>query len=167
MKTLVIYFSHAGENYMKNGIEDIKQGNTEIVALKIKDLIGADLFKVEEVKSYSNSYRKCCDEAKEELDNNLRPAIKNTLKSIDEYKEIIIAGPIWWNHYPMVLWTQLEQLDFAGKRIKYIVTHEGSGVGGCSSDIAKLCKGGKIEKGLAIRGHLVNECDEELRNYLL
>lgn len=29
MKKLVIYFSHTGENYMKNGIENIEKGNTK------------------------------------------------------------------------------------------------------------------------------------------
>lgn len=37
MKSLVIYFSHTGENYMRNGLENIDKGNTEIVAEYIKD----------------------------------------------------------------------------------------------------------------------------------
>lgn len=46
MKKLVIYFSHTGENYMKNGIENIEKGNTEVVAENISHLTGADLFKL-------------------------------------------------------------------------------------------------------------------------
>ncbi len=29
MKSLVIYFSHVGENYMAHGIENIEKGNTD------------------------------------------------------------------------------------------------------------------------------------------
>ena len=38
-KTLVVFFSHAGENY---SVGNIKVGNTKIVADYISELIGAD-----------------------------------------------------------------------------------------------------------------------------
>lgn len=34
MKSLVIYFSHTGENYTKYGIKNITEGNTEVIAKK-------------------------------------------------------------------------------------------------------------------------------------
>ena len=82
MKKLVIYFSHTGENYMKNGIENIEKGNTEVVAENISHLTGADLFKVEPLKEYPYNYHECCNVAKEELENNSRPKIKNKLESV-------------------------------------------------------------------------------------
>ena len=48
-KSLVIYFSRADENYAVGYIE---KGNTEIIAEYIKDIIGADLFKIEGVEGY-------------------------------------------------------------------------------------------------------------------
>lgn len=166
MKTLVIYFSHAGENYMENGIKNIKIGNCEIVAFKIKTLINADLFKVEEENPYPVNYRECCNVAKDELLNNFRPRLKNYLNSIEKYEEVIVVGPVWWGHYPMPLFTQLEKLDFTGKKVKFIATHEGSELGSCSEDILKLCEGAKIYKGLAIRGHKAASCDDELKKYI-
>lgn len=35
MKSLVIYFSHTGENYAKYGIKNITEGNTEVIAKKL------------------------------------------------------------------------------------------------------------------------------------
>lgn len=35
MKSLVIYFSHIGKNYIDNGIKVLQKGNTEVVAEKI------------------------------------------------------------------------------------------------------------------------------------
>ena len=107
MKELVIYFSHTGENYMKNGIENIEKGNTEIVAENISHLTGADLFKVEPLKEYPYNYHECCDVAKEELENNSRPEIKNKLENISDYDTIYIGGPVWWSHYPMCMFTCL------------------------------------------------------------
>ncbi len=70
MKSLIVYFSRTDENYMEDGIRNIEKGNTEIVAETIQKLTGADLFKVETVNEYPYDYYKCCDVAKEELENN-------------------------------------------------------------------------------------------------
>lgn len=43
-KSLIIYFSRAGENY---SVGNIAKGNTEVIAEYIKDLTNADMFKVE------------------------------------------------------------------------------------------------------------------------
>lgn len=166
MKTLVIYFSHIGENYMENGIENISKGNTEIVVDKIKEIMDVDVFRVIESKPYSNNYDECCIEAKIELNDDARPQIKEKINNIEKYDSIIIAGPIWWNHYPMPLFSTLENLDFTNKKVKFIVTHEGSGIGSCDKDIKKLCRKAKIYSGLAIRGCKVNLCDNELKKYL-
>jgi flavodoxin len=43
-KTLVIYYSRKGQNYVNGSIEDLPKGNTEIVAEFIQKAVGADLF---------------------------------------------------------------------------------------------------------------------------
>lgn len=152
MKSLVIYFSHTGENYMSDGIRNISKGNTEIVSEFISEVTGADLFKVEPVNEYPNDYHKCCDVAKDELNRNFRPSVKNKLNNINDYDVIYIGGPVWWSHYPCALFTILENLDFKGKIVKPFTTHEGSGLGDVMDDIERFCSGATVEKGLAIRG---------------
>lgn len=152
MKSLIIYFSHTGENYMSDGIKNIDKGNTEIVADYLKEITGADLFKVEPTKEYPYNYRECCDVAKEEIDNNSRPSVKKLLENLNDYNVIYIGGPIWWGHYPTPMFTVLEKLDFTGKNVYPFSTHEGSGLGSVESDIKKICVGATIKEGLAIRG---------------
>ena len=152
MKSLIIYFSHTGENYMSDGIKNIDKGNTEIVADYLKEITGADLFKVEPTKEYPYNYRECCDVAKEEIDNNSRPSVKKLLENLNDYDVIYIGGPIWWGHYPTPMFTVLEKLDFTGKTVYPFSTHEGSGLGSVESDIKKICVGANIKEGLAIRG---------------
>ena len=48
MKTLIAYFSHIGENLQNNEIVELKKGNTEVVAEKLQQLTGGDLYKIEE-----------------------------------------------------------------------------------------------------------------------
>ncbi len=152
MKSLVIYFSHTGENYTDEGIKNLKKGNTEVIAEYISSKTGAYLFKVERANRYPFSYKTCCDEAKAELDNNCKAEIIDPIKDIKDYKIIYIGGPIWWGHYPLPLLAQLEKLDFKGKIIKPFATHEGSGLGESSKDLISLCQGAYIKNGLAIRG---------------
>jgi flavodoxin len=52
----------------------------------------------------------------------------------------------------MAMYTQLEQLDFHGKKLFPVMTHEGSGMGRSERDLKKICRGARIVKGLAIQG---------------
>lgn len=45
-KTLVIYYSRKGQNYVNGSIKNLPKGNTEIVAEFIRDAVGSDLFEV-------------------------------------------------------------------------------------------------------------------------
>ncbi|MGN0240508.1 MAG: flavodoxin [Candidatus Weimeria sp.] len=151
-KTLVIYYSRAGQNYWNGGIRDIRKGNTEIVAEYIQKAAGADLFRVETVKDYSRDYYVCIDEAKQELRNNARPELKKYLDDISEYDNIVVAGPCWWGTYPMAVFSELDRLDFTGKKVFPVMTHEGSGLAGSVQALKKACKGASVGEGLAIHG---------------
>ncbi len=151
-KTLVIYYSRKGQNYWNGSIRDLKKGNTEIVAEYIAEAVGADLFEVDTVKPYAVDYNKCTEEAKEELRNKFYPEIKETLTNVEEYDNIVVAGPCWWGTYPMAIFTQLKKLDFNGKKVFPVMTHEGSGLGGSAVALKKYCVGAVVGEGLAIHG---------------
>lgn len=151
-KTLVVYYSRRGENYVNGSITRIDKGNTEYVAEFIKEIVNADLFQIETVKEYSDSYMTCIEEAKTEANNNERPELKNYLGDISEYQNIVVAGPCWWGTYPYAMFTQLEKLDFTGKKVYPIMTHEGSGLANSEKDLKKYCKGAIVCKGLALHG---------------
>ena len=53
-KALVVFFSHAGDNY---SVGDIKVGNTKIVADYISELTGADQFEIVTHKYDGMAYR--------------------------------------------------------------------------------------------------------------
>lgn len=151
-KNLVIYFSRKGENYVNRNIENLEKGNTEFVAEFIQRAVGGDLFEVVPVKSYADDYNTCIEEAKKELNEKARPKLKNYLESIDGYDNIFVCGPCWWGTYPMAVFTQLEKLNWHGKRVIPVMTHEGSGLGECESDLKKICAGAILESGLAVHG---------------
>ena len=151
-KNLILYYSRAGENYVNGSVQNIEKGNTEIVAEIMADVIDADLFKVETIRTYDASYMKCIEEAHQELSQNARPELKRYLESIDAYDNIVVAGPCWWGTYPMAIFTQLDRLDFTGKNVYPVMTHEGSGLAGAAQALKEHCVGANIKEGLAIHG---------------
>lgn len=164
-KNLIIYYSRKGENYWNGGVRNIPKGNTEIVAEFIQKAVGGDLFEVDTVKPYAADYYVCIEEAKKELHANARPEIKKYLGSIAEYDNIFVCGPCWWGTYPMAIFTLLEKLDFSGKKVMAVMTHEGSGLGSSERDLKKICTGATFGKGLSIHGADASKSESTVANW--
>ena len=94
----------------------------------------------------------CINEAKDELHNDDRPELKRYLDDTSEYDNVFICGPCWWGTYPMAIFSLIDRLDFGGKKILPVMTHEGSGMGHSESDLRKHINGAEIVKGLPIQG---------------
>ena len=166
MKSLVIYFSRADENYFGGQMKYIDKGNTEIVAEYIKEITGADLFKVERKVPYSKDYMTCIREAQDEQRRGELPELVNYLDDISGYDVIYIGGPVYWGTLPQPMFTELERLDFNGKTVMPFTTHEGSGLASVVSDVKKLCKGADVKSGLAIVGSTVSSSKPKLEKWI-
>ena len=161
-KVLIAYYSRRGENYVNGSIKNLKLGNTEVVAGKVKALLpDADVFQIDTTYEYSKDYMTCIEEAKQELHGQVRPEVKNPLESIDEYDTIILGYPNWWGTMPMVVYTFLESYDFTGKTIIPFCTNEGSGMGSSVRFIKKLCPGANVDDGTPIHGAEAANADHQ------
>ncbi|MBP0990626.1 MAG: NAD(P)H-dependent oxidoreductase [Oscillospiraceae bacterium] len=160
-KSLIIYFSRADENY---AVGYIDKGNTEIVAEYVRELTGADTFKVEPLIPYAKDYNTCIQEAKKRIGN---APIKEKLTDISAYDTVFVMSPIYWGTYAPEVETALEGLDFTGKTIRVISTHEGSGLASMVFDVRKMCKGADVQRnGLAIRGSKAKESKKTVAEWL-
>lgn len=166
MKSLVIYFSRADENYFGGSMRFIDKGNTEVVAEYIQDITGADLFKVERKVPYSKDYMTCIKEAQDEQRRNELPELVKELSDIDDYDVIFIGGPIYWGTLPQPMFTQLSKLDFNGKTIMPFSTHEGSGLASVIRDIKKYTPKAEVKQGLAIVGSSVRSSKPSLQKWI-
>ena len=149
-KILIVYYSRKGENYWNGGLKNIAKGNTERVAEFIQKSVGGDLFEVDTVRPYSESYMTCIEEAKAELRADARPEIKAFPDNLEDYDTIFVGYPNWWGTMPMCMFTLLEKYDFTGKTIIPFCTNEG--MGSSERDLKKICKGAILKKGLSIHG---------------
>ena len=165
-KTLIAFFSRADENYFGGAMRYIKTGNTEVAVEKIRELLAADVYRIEMRQPYSPVYMTCIEEAKKDLREGARPELVSMPERIDDYNTVILAYPNYWGTMPMAVFTFLEAFDFSGKRILPLCTNEGSGMGKSERDIQKTCKGATVAAGLSISGSSVAESGPQIEKWL-
>ena len=146
---LVTYFSHAGENY---NVGVIEEGNTAKLAKVIAEQTGADLFEIVPVVDYPHSYDECLEVATAEQREGARPEYVGDVENWDQYDTIFIGYPIWWGEIPNIVYTFMENHDFAGKTVIPFNTHEGSGQSHSQRDIENTLPNATVLQGLAVRG---------------
>ena len=147
-KSIVIVFSHTGENY---NVGKITEGNTMKLAKIIADKTGSEIFEVKTAKEYPFSYDECIDVAKKEQNAKARPEILGDT-DIAEYDTIYFGYPIWWGDIPMCMYTFIEAHDWNGKTVIPFCTHEGSGAGSTDRTLKSAMKGADVKKVTAVRG---------------
>lgn len=165
-KSLSVYYSRKGSNYVSGSIVNLPAGNTEVIARKIQGLTGSDLFQIETVKPYPADYTDTTEVSKVELKQNARPELTATVADMASYEVMYLGYPNWWGTMPMAVFTFLESYDFSGKTIVPYCTHEGSGLGRSEHDIKKLCPTSRVLSGLAIKGSTVARADDEVESWL-
>ena len=148
-KSVVVFFSRAGENY---DVGVIDEGNTSIVAHSIAGKVVSDVFEIVPEEEYPFGYDDCYARAKSEQNSNARPAISDTFDSFDDYDTVYLGYPIWHSDLPMIMLTFIESKDWTGKKVMPFCTHGDSGLCGTDQHIKSLCKGADVKEGLAIKG---------------
>jgi flavodoxin len=161
-KALVIFFSHAGENY---AVGNIKVGNTKIVADYISEITGADQFEIVAEKKYDMPYMDLIKVAQDEAKAGELPAYKGDV-DVTPYDVIFIGGPIWWGTYPQVMFTFFKDHDLSGKTVIPFTTHEGSGLASTVRDVKKAWPKATVKDGFAIYGHEVRSGKAKVEKWL-
>ncbi len=166
MAILIAFYSRAGENYFGGNYRRISVGNTEKLAEMLADLIGGELFKIEQAQPYSENYQQCIAEAQQDLRKDARPEVLDLPADLDAYDEIYLGYPNYWGTMPMAVYTFLENYDFSGKTIHPFCTHEGSGLSDTVSDIRKAAPGAVVTKGLAVYGSSVDSAEKTMKKWV-
>lgn len=138
MKSLIVYFSWS--NNTKNLIEQI---NKEF---------HFDVVRIERQTPYSEDYNTCAYiEAKEEVEKQICPKIKNVDIDFSKYDNILLFFPIWWYTYPMPIATFIKDLkDFNGKICVFAnsYTNDPQYMKNSTNGLKKLNKNLTFEEGL-------------------
>ena len=76
-----------------------------------------------DVVPYPTEYTPCTEVAREEKDNNARPAIVSKVENWADYDTVFIGCPVWWWTTPMIICTFAESYDFKGKTVVPFCTY--------------------------------------------
>ena len=162
-KTIVIFFSHAGDNY---AVGNIEVGNTKIVADYISEITGADQFEIVTHKYDGMAYTPLINLAKEEANNGELPPYDAEAPDLSGSDTVFIGGPVWWGTYPQVMFTLFKDINLDGKTVIPFTTHEGSGLASCVSDVRKAFPKAKVTGEFSIYGHEVRSGRAKVEKWL-
>lgn len=97
-KILIAYFTWADNTHVDDpssvdvdasaSASVLAPGNTEKVAHFIQEQVGGDMFSIIVDEPYSSDYDECLDRASDELAQQARPTIVDTVENMDEYDVI-------------------------------------------------------------------------------
>ena len=150
--SLVVYFSWSG--------------NTESVANEIRDRTGADIFEIIPAEPYTDDYDTLLDIAQDEQADNARPDIAETIQNFEQYDVVYLGYPNWWGDMPMILYTFLDEYDFAGKTIAPFVTSGGSGFSGTIGTIESMEPDAVVTEGLSLGSSEAGEPADAVSEWL-
>lgn len=151
-KVLVAYYSHSG--------------NTRDMARQIADATGGDLFEITPQTAYPTDYEAVVAQAKREIADGFRPALKTPLPDLSGYDVVFVGSPCWWATVAPPVATFLAGGAWTGKTVVPFMTHEGSRMGRSEKDIRELCPGATVLDGLPVRGSAVGASQEAVLKWL-
>ena len=163
MNKIVIFFSHAGDNY---SVGNIEVGNTKIVADYISEITGADQYEIVTHKYDGMAYTPLINMAQEEANKGELPPYEGAAPDLSRYDTVFIGGPVWWGTYPQVMFTLIKDINLDGKTVIPFTTHEGSGLANCVSDVKKAFPKANVTKGFSMYGHEVRSGKAKVEKWL-
>lgn len=154
-KILVVYYSATG--------------NTEAVAQKIANNLGADVFEIVPAQEYSSTDLDWTDSnsrvTREYEDESLRNTelVSTTVENWESYDTVIIGYPIWWGIAAWPVDTFVKANDFTGKTVIPFCTSSSSGLGQSGDLLAQEAGTGNWLEGQRFR---FNPSDSDINAWI-
>lgn len=154
-KTLIAYFSASG--------------NTENVANKLAQDLGADIFEIEPEDEYTSEDLDWTDDNSrvsiEHEDESLQNvSLKSTtVDNWNDYDTVLIGYPIWWGVAAWPVDTFVKENDFNGKTVIPFCTSSSSGLGRSGDLLAEEANGGEWKEGQRFRE---NPSDADIKEFV-
>lgn len=161
-RILIAYFSRPKTVGIDGEAGLSRKGATEQVVDRLQALTGAEVYRIYSGRTYTDNADRMGEEAKAEKESNARPPVKGNLPDISGYDTVILAYPIWHGTVPMVVRTFLESLDFTGRTIIPVATHEISNMGESEQDIQTSAPAAQLLPGTPILASSLGKADDAL-----
>jgi flavodoxin len=136
-RVLVAYFSQTA-------------GNTERVAERLADGLGADVARIETVEPYPDDYDEVVEQGRREVDEGYEPEIVGLEVDPGEYDAICVGTPTWWYTMAPAVRTFMGQVGWAGRTLVPFMTN-GGWPGAVIEDMEALARGARVVEPMEVR----------------
>lgn len=136
-------------------------GTTLMVAERIAEATGADLFRIETTDAWPDDYDAMTAQVQREQDEGYLPPLAAAVQDWDAYDTVYLGHPVWWGQLPHVVRSFLAQHDLAGKAAVPFSTSSSSGNAAALDALRELCPEADVREALHLtRGSLPGALDE-------
>ena len=139
---------------------------TKKLAEETAKVLDADLYEIKPKVPYTETDLNWRDETTratvEQRDEKVRPELADKDAKISDYKNIVVAFPIWWGVEPRIIDTFIESYDFGGKTVIPICTSGGSDIGSSGDNLKTLAPSADFKTGKCF---FKNFSEDEIKNY--
>ena len=122
-----------------------------MVAGLLQRALGADLFEILPVIPYSDDYLATVEQARQERDRGIEPALKAKVPNIARYATVFLGLPIWGETAPPLIRSFLSAHNLAGKTLIPFITHGGYGLGSSERVIARHAPRAKLGRAFSMQ----------------
>lgn len=151
-KTLVVYYAYSE--------------NTRRLAGMVHEKVGGDILEIQPQELYSDDYSLAYAQGRREVEERIKPKLKNSFDNIFEYGTIYVGSPIWFGTIAPPVASFLYTQRLAGKTIIPFFTYDGSDIGQGLEDTAKLSPNANIAKGFAVKRTEVDNSEAVINEWL-
>lgn len=128
-----------------------RSGNTRVIAGLLQRAFGADLFEILPATPYPDEYLATVEQARQERDRNIEPALKARVPDISTYATVFLGLPIWGETAPPIIRSFLSAHELPGKTIVPFITHGGYGLGSSERVIAQHAPKSRFQPAFVIQ----------------
>lgn len=175
-KILIAYFTWADNTHVDDpssvdvdastSASVLAPGNTKKVAHFIQEQVGGDMFSIIVDEPYSSDYDECLDRASDELAQQTRPTIVDTVKNMDEYDVIFLGYPNWWSSCPMAIFSFIESYDLSNKTIIPFCAHGTGGLGRSIEDLQDALPHSTLLDAFGVYRPDTDSCQDDVNQWL-
>lgn len=175
-KILIAYFTWADNTHVDDpssvdvdastSASVLALGNTEKVVHFIQEQVGGDMFSIIVDEPYSSDYDECLDRASDELAQQARPTIVDTVKNMDEYDVIFLGYPNWWSSCPMAIFSFIESYDLSNKTIIPFCAHGTGGLGRSIEDLQDALPHSTLLDAFGVYRPDTDSCQDDVNQWL-
>lgn len=151
-KTLVVYYAYSE--------------NTRRLAHTVHEKVGGDILEIQPQELYSDDYSVAYAQGRREVEERIKPKLKNSFDNISEYGTIYVGSPIWFGTIAPPVASFLYGQRLAGKTIIPFFTYDSSDIGQGMEDTAKLSPNANIGKGFAVKRTEVDNSAAAINEWL-